>query len=77
MQNIGSVITTQDPHQPLGQIRTLSHNVTHCSADHGVESSEVDEDHECSLRDPISFLFSVLWRQMTNESPRGSLHPNS
>jgi hypothetical protein len=42
------------------------------AADHGVESHEVDEGHECSLRDPICFLFSVLWRRMTNELSRGS-----
>jgi hypothetical protein len=45
---------------------TLPHNVTHCSTDHGVEYPEVDEGHECSLRDPFSFLFSVLWRRMMN-----------
>jgi hypothetical protein len=64
------VITTQDPLQPLGQTRTLPHNVTNCSADHGVESPEVDEGHECSLRDPIYFLFSVLWRRMAIEVGR-------
>jgi hypothetical protein len=45
---------------------TLPHNVTHCSADHAVESLEVDEGHQCSLRDPICFLFLVLWRRMMN-----------
>jgi hypothetical protein len=50
---------------------SLPHNVTHCSADHGVESPEVDEGHECFLRGPICFLFSVLWRRMTNEFSRG------
>jgi hypothetical protein len=48
--------------------KTLPHNVTHCSTDHGVESPEVDEVHECSLRDPICFLFSLLWRRMTNQN---------
>jgi hypothetical protein len=37
------------PLQTLGQTRTLPHNVTHRSAGHGVESSEVDEGHESSL----------------------------
>jgi hypothetical protein len=34
---------SRSPLQSLGQTRTLPHNVTHCSADHGVESPEVDE----------------------------------
>jgi hypothetical protein len=66
IQNISLVLTTEDPPQPIGQARTLPHNVTHCSAYHGVESPEVDEGHECSLRDPICFLFSFLWRRMVN-----------
>jgi hypothetical protein len=30
--------------QPQGQTRILPHNITHCSVEHGVESSEVDVD---------------------------------